>query len=451
MAASVFLDGTTEINGDYIYKLTYKFQCYDDHFFLGATPCREVHIDIDKQGISTQPTFFLIKEGTTNVGKVFVDDVDDSNDYYYSYTCLDAMVQLNTDMIFTEDTVYNLVVAIQNRHGMTATPSGISSSTYPGRMTVSWSDYCTEREFISYVAELTGQIAYISRAGDRITFAECYTTWSGNSTEANHELDGDRISDLTVGLLHTYTKVVYDNVAHYEYGTNTGETLYINPNNILFADNNGDSTYNTIEKQVNRCGQLVIEAAQNLGNGFQFWNLKATDIVVPTGFVTGQPGRRLKTAITGWPQYWTFIEPNYTYSNGNWLGGINVNLKSVEQQETEVIDNTTKREINAVNIKIDRQAGTIDLLGQRVDDTEETLVHFQVNSSAGEVRVTNQTTNPPTSYTAFKGDGMRVYVDGQLVAEATASRFECDKGLGVQDWSIEHGSDAAVLMIYRRQ
>ena len=123
----------------------------------------------------------------------------------------------------------------------------------------------------------------------------------------------------------------------------------------------------------------------------------------------------------------------------------------MEQQETEVIDNTTKRAINAVNIKIDRQAGTFDLMGQRIDDTEETLVHFQVNSDAGEVRVTNQTTNPPTSYTAFKGDGMRVYVDGQLVAEATASRFECDKGLGVQDWSIEHGDNAAILMIYRRQ
>ena len=326
----VYYNGSTLINGDYIYNVHYTCKCYDDHFFLGATPCREVRLDIDKQAYNTHPDFFTLVEyngsSETNICKVFIDNLDDTNDYYYSYTCLDAMVQLNTDMVFTTDTVYNLVVAIQNRHGMTATPSGISNSQYPGRMTVNWSDYCTEREFISYVAELTGQVAYISQAGDRIVFADSYITWSGNSTEAQHELDGDRISDLTVGILHTYTKVVYDNVAHFDYGTNTGETLYINPNNILFADN-ADSTYDTIQKQVNRLGQLFIEAAQNLGNGFQFWNLKATNIVVPVGFVTGQPGRRLKTAIANYPQYWTFIEPDYSYNNGNWIGGINVELK----------------------------------------------------------------------------------------------------------------------------
>lgn len=46
---------------------------------------------------------------------------------------------------------------------------------------------------------------------------------------------------------------------------------------------------------------------------------------------------------------------------------------------------------------------------------------------------------------------MRVFVNGEQVAEATAQRFECDKGLGVQDWAIEHtDNEPAVLMIYRR-
>lgn len=64
---------------------------------------------------------------------------------------------------------------------------------------------------------------------------------------------------------------------------------------------------------------------------------------------------------------------------------------------------------------------------------ESTMVHFQVDSASSSVRVTNEEVNPPQSYTAFQGDGMRVYVNGEQVAEATAQRFECDKGLGIQD------------------
>lgn len=119
------------------------------------------------------------------------------------------------------------------------------------------------------------------------------------------------------------------------------------------------------------------------------------------------------------------------------------------QEETEVVDQTINK-INQVNVRINRQDGTIDLIGTQVNELERHNIHFQVNTEASEVRVTNQETYDPTAYTSFKGDGMRIYVDGEQVAEATALRFECDKGLGVQDWAIEQGNSSNSLIFYRK-
>lgn len=242
-------DETTPINEDYVYKVHFKRQAYDDKFFLGATPCREVELEIDKQAYNTQPTTFRLTEynGTTDtpICTIYVDDVDTTNDYYYSYKCLDAMVKFNCDMEFTEDTVYNLLAGICTKHGITG-PVGIVSTQYPWNIVVSWSDYCTEREFISYAAELACNIAYISNY-NRLAFDPVYSTTTA--------LSGENMADITVGAQHRYTRLVYDSVVHYEYGTNDGETLYLNPNNILFGDNVSTSTtYNTLQKQVNRIG-----------------------------------------------------------------------------------------------------------------------------------------------------------------------------------------------------
>ena len=442
----VYYNGTTLVDSDYVYGVHQKFIAYDDKFFIGATPCREVTLIIDKQAWSTHPTYFTVKEydGSSETGLwwVNVDNVDDTDDYYYKYTCLDSMVLFNEPMEFTQDTVYNLINGICTKHGMSA-PSGITNSSYPGRMVVTWSDYCTEREFISYAAELIANVAYINY-NNRLTF-------TGYKFTADAVTSNDDMADITVGATHNYTKVVYDNVVHYEYGTNDGETIYLNTDNILFSDNNGDSNFDTIEKQVNRIGLLVLGNTTSTDFGFSFTNVKSSNFVIRDTFVYGQPGKLGRITLTNYPVMLTFIQPDWNYNNGYWIGGINTELKTQEQEETEVIDSETKRAINSVSTRIDRQEGTIDLIGQRVDDTEDILIHLQVNSQAGEVRVTNEDANPPQSYTSFKGDGMRVYVEGQQVAEATASSFNCDKGLGVQDWAIEHGSDASVLIIYRRR
>lgn len=262
-------------------------------------------------------------------------------------------------------------------------------------------------------------------------------------------LQPDDIADLTVGAEHNYTRVVWDSVAHYEYGNTNGETLYLNTDNILFTDSDTIS----IQDQVNNIGKAILGNAPDAVNfGLKFWNLKVSQAVIPDNAVIGSPTRRI-AVNNGTTTYSTWLEPDYSYNNGYWHGGIDTELKTAEQEETQVVNTETKRAINSVNTRIDRQAGIIDLYGQRITTTEgqieESNIHFQVDSAKSEVRVTNENTYTPDAYTSFKGDGMRVYVEGEQVAEATANRFNCDKGLGVQDWAIEHGEDPKVLMIYR--
>lgn len=112
--------------------------------------------------------------------------------------------------------------------------------------------------------------------------------------------------------------------------------------------------------------------------------------------------------------------------------------------------NNTSDKLASVNIKVNQQEGSLGILAQQVDESSNKLIHLQVDSAKEEVRITNQTSESPSAYTSFKGDGMRVYVDNNKVAEATSSRFECNKGLGVQDWAIEQGSSANVLNFYRK-
>ena len=187
---------------------------------------------------------------------------------------------------------------------------------------------------------------------------------------------------------------------------------------------------------VNYIGQIV--------QGLTFYNVEVSDASVDgLSYIT--PGEPI--LLNGYKTLGEVYNWNY---NSMWTGGFNLQLNTEQQEETDVIDTEIDRAITSLKILIDRQEGVIDLHGQQIDGLEEHNIHFQVNAPESEVRVTNQNTLDPDTYTSFRGDGMRVYVEEEMVAEATARRFECHEGLGVQDWVIEHGEDAEVLMIYRR-
>ena len=96
---SVKFDGTT-ISSDAVYKLAYRGKLFTDSIKLGATLCKEFTLDVDKSAVSTQPSVITIESdegGGVVLATLHVDSLDDTNDYYYSYTLLDSMVLLNQE------------------------------------------------------------------------------------------------------------------------------------------------------------------------------------------------------------------------------------------------------------------------------------------------------------------------------------------------------------------
>ena len=64
----IYYDGNTNlVPEDYVYGIHMKYRAYDDKFYLGATPCREVTLLIDKQAWTTHPSYFRIYDDTTGL------------------------------------------------------------------------------------------------------------------------------------------------------------------------------------------------------------------------------------------------------------------------------------------------------------------------------------------------------------------------------------------------
>lgn len=462
MAIKVFFnDSSTPIDKINIVGLKQTAQSLSGNFKLGSTVCRTFEIDILKSAVSTQPSTITLKEGnmddqTSDVvyaGNLIVDSIENTNEFYYKYKVTDKMINTNEvlgweyegkdstwDNISSPVTVDKVLTYICNKLGLTK-PTALAdgSALYGTDIPCVLDSTITARDFIGYFAEINGGYAYIDNNGSLLRIAKYLKT-------APYDMDADYCSSIKIGDKHNITRVSYDSVIHKEKGTTTGDTLYLNPQNILITDT-GSFTI-----------QAVVDHVYSIINGFTFYNLEVDKCPIQGDIRAGNTIKFIVTKDGVTNEYNTIAQADWTY-NGGWLGGYKLNVQTSKQEETSVIEDT-KKTLYKVDAKINRVDGEIVLMGQsingRIDDVESAVndheIYFRVRANEGDVIVTNQSAASPTAYTSFKGDGMRIYVGGTQVAEATANRFNCDKGLGVQDWAIESPSNStAILNFFRRK
>ena len=371
------------LNNDAVLQLSYRGKLFNDSFKLGATLCKEFHLWVEKSYVSSHPNVVTIYNDGTLFATLHIDSIDESNDYYYDYTLLDSMIYLNQRFAWSKDdnkSVQTLVEEICSTYGITRP----DRTYYLRNMVLNWEDYCSAREFIGYVAEMQGGYAYINPA-NKLVFAPFTNTSIATFLP-------DDIADLKVGDYHKITRVVYDNLVHYEWTAtpNDGDTLYLNSKNLLFTDSGSF----TIQAMVNHIGPII-------GN-FAFYNMKSSYIYLPKLPVLFTPGNMI--TVNGKN---TILEADYTY-NQAWGGGIDIDLKTAKQEETTIVNSDLEKAVNKIDVTLNRQDGIIDLMGQRVEtvegEIEEQNIHFQVDANKSEVRVTNENTYSPKAYTSFKGD-----------------------------------------------
>lgn len=317
----VYFDGVL-IDNNYLANFTKSGSVYNGVFKLGSTICETYKLTVDKTAYSGIPNVVVIRDDIDNLIKtLYVSDYNDEDDFVVVLDLEDAMTKFNfkydaspimTHTKVVDDETINyaylseILDDICNKAGIT---NGISSF-YGDDIEVSWynSTYMA-RDYLGYIAEINGCNLCIDGATNSLVFKEI------NTTPVN-TISIDNISKYRIGVQHKITRVVWDNgINKWEYGNDTGETYYINIDNVYVLNTE------------------TVEHIYNIIQDFTYFNFKTNNCPL-TGLDTGD----LIAFTDGTNTYKTFTQFNNAKFSGNdWFGGIEVNLDNETKQETEVV------------------------------------------------------------------------------------------------------------------
>ena len=459
----------TEISGDYIQSLHQIVKPYNQSFSIGNTVCRQFDIEINKGGYSSIPEYVYLYEdngsqaqsGWTKYATLLVDNYDNQNDNYTVFNLTDVMVRLNKALEYESgSTVANILTSICTDHSIT----NQSGSLYMSDFVINWDDNVTQRDFVSYLAEVNGGYAYIDNDGNLVI--------APYSNTVADTVDADYCSDIRIGETHHIDRVYVEMATDTRYypNTSTYDTLYLNSSNILLSD--------TTQYPLND----IIQHIYSVVNGLIFVDMK----IGKCPLTSARACQMLKLVNFGTDV--PFIcQIDYDYVT-NWLGGYDSQFENKVQEETKTggEGNLSRR----ISIIVDRELGTItqqvnelsdnlstaqsefsqtaDSLEMRVSANEDAInnsdpnnlglnqrmTQYQtvVNIQADGVRISQGTTG---AYVKFTASGMEIYVQGLKTAWAEADGFSAEELMigGAEDlekWHMHMANDGNTLMFLRR-
>lgn len=349
------------INDDYYTQLSQDRILFNegDTFSLGSTICAKIKLGIDKRIITSHPSNVRIEIDNKVYGNYIVDNIEE-NDYEYVYNLTDKMVNFNFNYSAKElienskkienDIKYVYLSEILEDMCSKANVE-LATTTFLGSTKhVSWYDNrITAREYLSYIAELNGGYAIINKNG-KLELRQ-YTNLV-KQTISTEECD-----NFKLGLEHKIQRVVFDfNTDKWEKGT--GETLYINPNNVFI----------TSQEDVNNIYEIV--------NNLKFYTFK----VNYSPIYDVETGECIEFKI-GTKKYPTFAQYSLNY-NGGWIGGYKFDVASSKQQETTIKD-STKQDIKSIRTELDRTNAELKIIAEKTVDITNNA------SGIGTLNITN--------------------------------------------------------------
>ena len=345
MSVQVFFDGT-EINEQHYTDLTNNFELFNESFRLGTTPCNQYKLAIAKAGVSEQPTLVELKDSGVTFASLEVDKVEEQ-DYMYVYTLTDKMVDLefpyDASEIFVNGatTLYNIVMDICTKVGLNLGTTDFRGYNKP----INWYDNTrTAREYIGYVAELNGGFARIEN--NTLYFIK-------QNTASKSTISIDDCDSFNIGEYHKISRVVFElGTLKYEFGDDTGNTLYLNPENVFITEESEVADiYNDIKD-------------------FEFYSFSTENCPIDYEIKAGD----VITFTDGQNEYPTIAQYDLSYYGG-WAGGYDLSVNTEKQEETKIIGDKDK--IRNLQITVDRQNGTISQVVEEVDDQNTKISQVQ--------------------------------------------------------------------------
>lgn len=328
------------INEDYYTSLSTSFELFDSTFKLGATASNTFNLSIDKSAVNKQPNNVTIYQNGTLVATLIVDNIEET-DIEYKYTLTDKMVNLefnyDASEIFEDGstTLLNIALDICSKAGIELGTPYFRS--YDKKIT--WYDNTlTAREYIGYIAELNGGYAQIGSDG------KLYLLKQKNDSIAT--ISFEECSDFSIGERREITRVIYEfDSLHYEFGQDTGNTLYLDSNNVFITE------------------ESEVEAIYDDIKGFEFYNLKTDNCPINFNIKAGQ----IVTFSDGINLYPTIVGYELSFY-GNWYGGYELNIESKKQEETQVIG--TEEKIKSLKTIVNRNENTITQIAEKTTQIE---------------------------------------------------------------------------------
>ena len=339
------------INEDYYKSLTNTHNLFNGNFILGSTASNTFTLELDVLATSTTPEVIKITDNNEDYATLVIDKIEDVDKYTKSYKLTDKLVDLN---------YYYDASEFINQNGGSALTSEILADmcskiglevdeniNWINDIPVTWYDNTIlAREYAGYIAEINAGYIFILPNG-KLTIKQHKMT-------SKYTINVDDCENFTLGERHIISKVVYDNgIVKYEAGDDTGNTLYVDANNVFIVS----------QDQITNIYNSIV--------GFEFYSVETGNCPINKDVRAGD----VITFVDGDNEYPTIANIDLSY-NGGWNGGYSLDINTERQEETDLIGNNTK--IRGIVSRLNRDEAKLEVIATQTDDNTEEIGNLQV-------------------------------------------------------------------------
>ena len=292
--------------------LSNEYELFSNEFYLGSTASNYFKFSIDKTKVNANPQKIIIKDDNGNIAVLHPDSIKESK-YTFDYECTDVLTLMEksydaSPLIEASPTGYiTLLELVQDICSKYSIELGTTDFLGYDKH-VSWYDNSRNaRTYIGYVAELNGGYATIGDDG-KLYFKK-------QNTNSCMNISINNCDDFSIGEYHKITRVVFDNgVVKYEFGTNSGDTIYLDSENVFITEENDvENIYNSI-------------------NNFEFYTFEVNNCPVSIDVRAGD----IISFVDGDNIYKTIAGYSLCYY-GQWQGNYKLDVETNVKKETQII------------------------------------------------------------------------------------------------------------------
>lgn len=329
------------INDDYYRALSNSFKIFNKSFKLGGVASNTFELEVDNSVMPTSFNNVRIEYNNENYANVLVDKKEVKDDEVCKMSLADAMISLNFRYDASQIvpcTTKDILIDICNKAGIELGTTEFINDD----VEVDYYDNTIQaRTYVGYIAEIAGGFARIGKDG------KLYILEYNRPSVAS--LNIDDCEEFKLGEHHKITRVVYDNgVDKHEFGDETGQTLYLNSENVFINNKN------------------QVENIFNSINEFEFYSFSTGNSVINTNIMAGD----VITFTDGVNEYKTIAQYDLKF-NGDWYGGYSLELNSERQEETKIIGINTK--VKSLTTKVNRSNAELQIIAQKSDEIVDSL------------------------------------------------------------------------------